>query len=349
MSRACPASSQRRRAGTDRVGAAAAVHGAASTRKAGVSVSTAVAVPTTARAHAAASSGCPWAAPSSPAALAAPDRSEDDPQAEETRQEGVRAVGAGDAAEQLGRENEREWCSRRRSPPPRADRARSGRGTWRARPRAGPPGRARRSASHGPAGSRTPLRRAGTTAPRPCRRADRRRAGRPASRARGRGPGGRRGSSARHRARRRSPSWRQVTGCRPSVTRTSDDRRQAPAAARRGARRRPVVPGSRPRRPPPSGRGPLPRSRSRGPGTGGVGQSGEPAAQRRGLDEVEHRPAARDGLPAQRPVGVDRVRVADRLEHRQVGDRVAVGVARGEVVARCAAASSRMASALFGP
>ena len=39
------------------------------------------------------------------------------------------------------------------------------------------------------------------------------------------------------------------------------------------------------------------------------------------------------GLPAQRPVRVDRVRVADRLEHRQVGHRVAVGVAARQVVA----------------
>ena len=42
------------------------------------------------------------------------------------------------------------------------------------------------------------------------------------------------------------------------------------------------------------------------------------------------------GDPAQLLVGVDRVRVADRLEHVHVGDRVAVGVAALEVVAALA-------------
>ena len=48
--------------------------------------------------------------------------------------------------------------------------------------------------------------------------------------------------------------------------------------------------------------------------------------------EGEYRPAALLGQPAQRPVRVHRVRVAHRLQHRQVGDRVAVGVAVGQPV-----------------
>ncbi len=48
--------------------------------------------------------------------------------------------------------------------------------------------------------------------------------------------------------------------------------------------------------------------------------------------EVQDGPSAREGLAAQRPVRVDRVRVADRLQHRHVRGRVAVGVAACEVV-----------------
>ena len=64
-----------------------------------------------------------------------------------------------------------------------------------------------------------------------------------------------------------------------------------------------------------------------------AGGQRHPGAQRDRLGEDQHRPAARGGDPAQLPVGVDGVRVADDLEHVHVGDRVAVGVAAGQVVA----------------
>ena len=49
--------------------------------------------------------------------------------------------------------------------------------------------------------------------------------------------------------------------------------------------------------------------------------------------ELQHRPHALAGDPAQLLVGVDGERVADDLEHRQVGVGVAVGIRLGQVVA----------------
>ena len=69
-----------------------------------------------------------------------------------------------------------------------------------------------------------------------------------------------------------------------------------------------------------------------------------PAAQGPpGEVNTQHRPAAGDGLPAQLAVGVHRERVADRLEHVDVGGRVAVGVAarRGRSGARRPAVRGR--------
>ena len=71
----------------------------------------------------------------------------------------------------------------------------------------------------------------------------------------------------------------------------------------------------------------------RGGGDRGARRRGNPVAQRHRPRERQHRPTAGDGLLAQRAVGVDHRRVTDGLEHRQVGDRVGVGVAVLEGVA----------------
>ena len=59
----------------------------------------------------------------------------------------------------------------------------------------------------------------------------------------------------------------------------------------------------------------------------------DPVAQRHRPGERQHRPAPRRGLLAQGAVGVDRGWMADGLQHRQVGDRIRVGVAVFERVA----------------
>ena len=80
-------------------------------------------------------------------------------------------------------------------------------------------------------------------------------------------------------------------------------------------------PRPRPRRPAPS----RPRSSgpSAGPGTRSRSRTG------RWKNRISQLPLLR--LAGQLLVGVHRDRMADRLEHRQVGDRVAVRVGRGEV------------------
>ncbi len=71
----------------------------------------------------------------------------------------------------------------------------------------------------------------------------------------------------------------------------------------------------------------------RGAGDDGRRRRREAAAEGDRAGELPDRPALLQGGAAQTPVRVDRGGVADGRQHRQVGDRVAVGVAVGEVVA----------------
>ena len=72
------------------------------------------------------------------------------------------------------------------------------------------------------------------------------------------------------------------------------------------------------------------------PVTTGRRRRGERGAHAHRAGELQDRPAVLERGLAQPPVRVDRGGVPDRRQHRQVGDRVAVGVAVGEVVAALA-------------
>src|SRR3954469_9912454 len=64
--------------------------------------------------------------------------------------------------------------------------------------------------------------------------------------------------------------------------------------------------------------------------------------------EIERGPAARGGDPAQRAIGIDGDRTADRLEERQVGDSVAVGGRSTEVDVLQLEHRGRLAGAVAG-